>query len=147
MEESTVLGYVKKLIETCPHLVLFKNSFAKVDIEELGEEATCYSIEPVPCNPVLKRYLGGSSKRQFQFIFASKEMSIGNEKKLENNEFFEKFSRWMDHVSRTNSFTDMENNREALEIRALTGGYIYNEEETKSQYQIQCLLKYYEKEN
>lgn len=142
MEDTGVLGYVKSVVDSYPDLKEFEGAFPKVDIEELSENATCYSIEPTPCKPILKEYLGGRSKRQFQFIFSSREVSVGNEKKLENNKFYEGLDKWFRDESRNGRLPKMPGGKEVIKIEAMTGGYVYDQTETKSQYQIQCRLVY-----
>lgn len=140
--ETGILGYVKNLIESCPFLEKFEEMFSVVEIEGLPEDATTYSIEPTPCDPVLKKFIGGTAKCQFQFIFASREINIGTEEKLENNRFYEKLDSWFREISREMMLPDMPDEYEAQRIEAMSGGYVYDQTETKSQYQIQCRLIY-----
>lgn len=140
--EKGILGYVKELIETCPFLEKFEELFTVVEVEGLPEDADTYSIEPTPCDPVLKRFIDGSAKCQFQFIFASRGVNVGTEKKLENNRFYENLEYWFRQKSREMSLPDMPDGNEALRIEAMTGGYVYDQTETKSQYRIQCRLVY-----
>lgn len=136
------MGYVKALIEICPYLKDFQELFPVVEVEELAEETTAYSIEPTPCEPVVKKFIDGTAKCQFQFIFASRELNIGTEKKLENNRFYEELESWFRRLSVEGKLPEMSGENEAQKIEAMTGGYVYDQSETKSQYQIQCRLIY-----
>lgn len=44
----------------------------KINIDFLGAKPE-YSIDPLPADPVLKRYVDGGQVRQFQFAFTSKD--------------------------------------------------------------------------
>ena len=143
--ERGILGYIKDLIETCPFLEKFEELFTVVEVEGLPEDADTYSIEPTPCDPVMKRFIDGSAKCQFQFLFASRGRNVGTENRLENNRFYEKLECWFRQITREAGLPEMPDANEALRIEAMTGGYVYDQTETKSQYQIQCRLVYLRK--
>ena len=44
-----------------------------INVNYLDSEIDSFSIEEIPCNPVVKKYVDGSSVRQFQFVFCSRE--------------------------------------------------------------------------
>ena len=70
-----IINSIRKFMLECPHL----DEFAKgINVDYLDDEIASYSIEEVPTNPIIKRYVDGSSVRQFEFIFASRE-SYGQE--------------------------------------------------------------------
>lgn len=141
MNEKSTLEYILNLIKDCPHLKEFEGLFAVVDVESLGENPQCYGIEPTPCDPVVKRFIGGSAKCQFQFIFASRELNAGNEQKLENNRFYENLEAWFREVS-MKGLPAMREGYTPQKLEALSCGYAYDQTETRSQYQIQCRLLY-----
>ena len=65
-------------------------------VDWLPESARYYSLESVPCEPVLKEYMDGSSRRQFQFNLASSMFySPDVENQVENMEWFESFDSWI----------------------------------------------------
>lgn len=67
-----IIDSIRKFIRTCPYLQEFDGA-VKVNVDYLGEESTAYSIEETPCEPIIKKYVDGSSIRQFEFIFCSRE--------------------------------------------------------------------------
>lgn len=142
---KTLIGAVREFILSCPFIKEFEDAFPVIGVENLAEEVDSYMIEALPVNPVIKQYLDGSSIRQFAFVLASRELNGENEVNIENNQFYEKFSEWLDKCTRTNVFPELGEHREAMKINATTCGYVFNADETKATYQIQCNMKYYQK--
>ena len=83
---ESIRNYISKL--DC--MSTFENA---INANYLGGEADNFSIEEVPCKPVLKKYLNGSTKRQFQFAFCSRE-PYGAEiiQNIDNSGFYEDFT-------------------------------------------------------
>ena len=69
---------------------LLKDGALRVDY--LGEKPVEYTIEVLPCDPVVKRYLGGSTVRQYLFAFGSREFYRQPEQRFFEHETLE--SRW-----------------------------------------------------
>lgn len=140
-----IIGAVREFILTCPFLDKFEEAFPMIDVEELGEETNNYMIETVPVEPVVRKYLDGSSIRRFSFVFASRELNADTETKIENSGFYEDFTDWLEKCSNNKVFPTLKDGKEVMEIKATTCGYVFNDDETKSQYQIQCTMKYYQR--
>ena len=64
---SNLINSVRDYILTCPFL-----SDWRVNVDYLGTGME-YSIDPLPCDPIIQRYTDGGSKKQFQFAFTSRE--------------------------------------------------------------------------
>ena len=67
-----IIEAVRTFIKTCPYLQEFDGAI-RVNVDYLSDEPTSYSIEEVPIEPILKRYVDGSTRRQYAFIFTSRE--------------------------------------------------------------------------
>ncbi|MEG0133554.1 MAG: chloramphenicol resistance protein [Clostridium sp.] len=137
-----IINSIRNYIRKCPYL----SEFAKgVNVDYLGEEATSYSIEEIPCNPVLKKYIGGDSKRQYQFIFASRE-SYGAVvlQNIENSGFYEDFASWLEEETIKGNLPILEG-KECLKIEAISTGYAFQTDVDKARYQIQARLTYLQK--
>lgn len=137
-----IVDSVRNFIKTCPCLSEFRKG---IGVDNLGEDATCYVVESVPCDPVLKKYANGDSQRQYLFIFGSRE-SYGQDvmQNLENINFYEKFSSWLEEQCFNGTLPVMDSGQEALKIEAITTGYAFDTDVDKARYQIQCRLKYYQ---
>lgn len=57
---SNLINSIRDYILTCPFL-----SEWRVNVDYLGAGME-YSIDPLPCDPVIQRYTDGGAKKQFQ---------------------------------------------------------------------------------
>ena len=89
--------------------------------------------------------MDGSTVRQLNFIFASREY-FGRElaENLDIDEFYEKFSEWLEECSMEKNLPVLGEGKEARKIEATTHGYVFDASETLAQYQIQCKLTYFQ---
>lgn len=138
-----IMESIQAFIETYPGLKDFGGMFPKVDVDTLEENATAYMIENVPAEPVLKKYLDGSSVRQTVFALTSREFYADCEN-VDTNNFYEGFADWLEQCTRTGNFPDLGTGKEVMEIKATTPGYLYDAEGEKAKYRIQCVMKFYQ---
>lgn len=137
----TIIESVKNFIKTCP----FLNEFAKVNVDFLPENPDTYSIEEVPSATVIKRYLDGSSERQFVFVFAARlDYSEEVRTNIENSGFFEDFEEWLERCTEEENFPEMDEGFTPSKIEAISSGYLFavSGDLSDSRYQIQCRLIY-----
>lgn len=142
-----IMEGIRQFVKTCPCLQTYLDTLRKdVNIEYLTEDEKNYSIESVPIEPVLKRYLDGSEQKQFAFIFSSRE-SYGREviENLSNCGFYEEFSEWLEECDRNKEVPDIGENRIVTSIRATTTPYVFDTSESTAKYQIQVVMKYYQR--
>ena len=64
---SNLINNIRSFILTCPFL-----EGGRVNVDYIGE-GMGYSIDPLPCDPIIQRYTDGGAKKQFQFAFTSQE--------------------------------------------------------------------------
>ena len=114
----------------------------KINLDYLGSNPIEYVVETIPCDPIVTRYMDGGSLRQFLFAFASRE-SYGTDtlQNIQNSEFYEDFSSWIEECDRNGMPPDLEDFR-AQKIEVLTAGYLLEEGKQDARYQIQCRLTY-----
>lgn len=137
-----IIDSVRKFILTCPILNESSDGI-RINVNYLGEDATVYSIEEVPCDPILKTYVGGDTVRQFQFIFASRE-DYGPDilQNITNSDFYENFASWIEKQNDAENLPILDN-RKSLEIKVMSPGYVLQVSADKVRYQIELRLKYY----
>lgn len=136
---TSIIGAIRDFISGCPFLMEYNSLL----IDRLEGEVSSYSIEPVSCSPIVKRYVNGRSVRKYEFHFASTEAYTAEVlDQISNSEFYEHFADWLEQCSRTKSLPKMGNNQLAMKIEALTPGYIISADETTARYVIQCRLTY-----
>lgn len=141
----TIIESIRNFIKTCPFLEEFDGAI-RIGVDFLDEQSTTYSIEKVPCNPIIKRYVDGSTKKQEQFIFASREI-YGQDvfNNLDNINFYEKFAQWIETNDDKGNLPILENGKESLSIEVTSNGYAFQTDIDKAQYQIQMKLTFMER--
>lgn len=138
-----IIDSIRNYIKQCPYI----SEFAKgVNVDYLAEDTTSYSIEEIPCDPIAKKYIGGDSKRQYQFIFTSRE-SYGSDvlQNIDNCGFYENFANWLESETIKNDLPILDSDKECLKIEATSTGYAFQTDIDKARYQIQCRLTYLQK--
>ena len=81
----SLIENIRKYMSSCPLL-----DGGSINIDFLSSSNIEYTIETVPCEPVIKYFIGGSSLRQYEFILASREF-YGTDvvQNIQNSEFYE----------------------------------------------------------
>lgn len=119
----------------------------RLDVDFLDEEADTYSVDTIPCEEVVKRYADGSAVKQFQFAVSSRRFYEQNiAQNLDNLQFFEGLTQWIESKAARREFPAMDNNRTAQKIVVTSTAYPFIvSEDGKARYQLQMRLEYYQK--
>lgn len=144
-----IIEALREFIRLCPYLHEFEgiNGLVKVNVDYLEEDSTVYSIEEVPVDPIVKKYVNGDSIRQFQFIFASREPYGADVlQNISNSGFYEDFANWIEIQNNDSKLPLLEVGYESQEIKVLSPGYAFQVDVDKARYQIELRLKYYKKQ-
>lgn len=140
-----IIKALRDYIRTCPHLDTFNNAI-KVNVNYLEPDTDTYSIEEVPIEPTVKRYVNGDSIRQYAFIFTSREpYGVDVLQNIDNSGFYEKFADWIEENNNNEIFPLLDNGLETLEIKVTSTGYAFAVTEDTAQYQINLRLKYFKR--
>lgn len=140
----SITNKVAEFIAGCPFLQEFQEMFPVVNVDMLQEDVTAYSIESTPAEPILKRYANGDTVRQYVFSLCSRVL-YGDEENRDTSEFYEKFADWLDECTKAGNLPELTGKLQSKSIRATTDGYLYDAQETKCQYRIQCQFIYYKR--
>lgn len=135
----TVMECVRNWLRTYPGLV------GRLDVDCLGDEADTYSVDTIPCEEVLKRYLDGSARKQFQFAVASRRLYDQDiAQNIESLEFFEALTNWVEERAKARELPEMDGGRTAQKIVVTSTAYPFVvSEDGKARYQMQMRLEYY----
>lgn len=137
---KSIIESVREFIMKFPKL---KDGALLVDY--LGNSPIEYTVEPVPCSPVVRKFIDGSCEKQFLFLFASREAYSDDVNQcIENLSFYEDFSDWIYECNNSRNLPILSGNRTAEEIEILTGGYQIYADTNTARYQIQLRLIYEE---
>ena len=121
---------------------LLKDGALRVDY--LGEKPVEYTIEVLPCDPVVKRYLGGSTVRQYLFAFGSREFySHERLQNIQNSAFYELLADWVETRSMSGILPELPDGMEAQQLEVVSSGYLFDGSMTNARYQIQLRLLYF----
>ena len=109
----------------------------------LDGEVDSFSIEEVPPNPIIKKYTDGSTLRQFQFDFCSRE-PYGSEilQNIDNSSFYEDFSNEIEEKNNRNILPIGDSDIEPIELKVTSNAYVVATEEDTAMYQINLNFKY-----
>lgn len=137
----SIIQNIRDFIAQCPLL-----SDGKLNVDFLGVEPLEYTIESIPSEKVVKKYVDGSSIRQYEFVFASRE-SFGTDTRqnIENSSFYENFADWIEDCNDNEIFPDLDSlYRTPQSIEVTTSGYVFELDTDNARYQIQLRLTYYQ---
>lgn len=137
----TVMENVRAWLRTYPGLD------GRLDVDFLDDAADTYSVDTIPCEEVIKRYMDGSKMKQFQFAVSSRRFYDQNiTQNLGNLEFFEGLTAWVEQKAQARDLPEMDGNRVAQKIIVTSTAYPFIvSEDGKARYQLQMRLEYFQK--
>ena len=119
----------------------------RLSVDFLLEAAKSYSVDTVPTTEIVKRYLDGSSIRQFLFCVSSREFYSDNiAQNVDNQTFYEGLAAWLERKSKLRQFPDIGTDRtvRSIEISSTAYPFVVDEHGT-ARYQLQLKLTYFQK--
>mgnify|MGYP000612163551 FL=1 len=138
-KSDSIIDALEKYFIGCE---LLKDGALRVDY--LGEKPVEYTIEVLPCDPVVKRYLGGSTVRQYLFAFGSREFySQERLQNIQNSAFYERLADWVETRSLSGILPELPDGMEAQQLEVVSSGYLFDGSMTNARYQIQLRLLYF----
>ena len=134
---SKLIDIVRLYILTCPFL-----SDGRVNVDYIGTDMG-YSIDPLPCDPIIQRYMDGGAKKQFQFAFSSRGGCDQDARiNIENSGFFQSFEEWLEQQSFNGNLPELGEKKNPISIETLNSGYLYDMNGENAKYRIECRLIY-----
>ncbi len=138
MTESIIEGLSAYFLK-CP---LLKDGVFRVDA--LGSEPVEYALESAITSPVMQTYIDGSSIRQYQFNFNSREAySMDRVLAIQNESFYENLCNWVEVQSVSGNLPEMPEGCEAQALTVLAPGFMMDATMENAHYQIQLQLQYF----
>lgn len=138
MVQSIMEGLTDYFLQ-CP---LLKDGVFRVNA--LGSEPVEYMLETGITSPVLETYIDGSSIRQYQFNFNSRDSySMDRVLAIQNESFYEDFCNWVEEQSLTGNLPDMPEGCEAQALTILAPGFMLDATMENAFYQVQLQLQYF----
>ena len=130
---------VQVWLETFPGL-----SGGVMHVDWLPPDARSFSVDSAPTEPVLNRYMDGSSRRQLLFVVASREYYGPDVPSQEENmEWYEDLSDWVETQNFQRSFPDLGAGRKCKSIELISTAYPVDvSEDGMARYQVQMRMTY-----
>lgn len=123
----------------CP---LLKDGVFRVNV--LGCEPVEYALESAITSPVVRTYVDGSSIRQYQFNFNSREAySMDRIMAIRNESFYEDFCNWVEKQNVSGNLPEMPEGCEAQALTVLAPGFMLDATMENAFYQVQLQLQYF----
>lgn len=120
--------------------VTLAEEFDNILVDFLGEDATSYSIEPIPVEPKLKSYADGGSLNQYVFQFGSREFYDNSvAQNIDNLGFYEKFQNEIETNNKNGVLPDITG---IQSIECLNNGTIQDVQSGTAKYVIQMRITY-----
>lgn len=137
----SIIESIREFISGCP---LLKNGVL-LNVDRLGSSEIEYTIDGEVSAPILRQYVDGSSLRQFNFIFASRE-KYGSDtlQNIANSGFYEDFADWIENQSNSGNLPILDKYRIPQYIEVQSGGYVFDTDDSTARYQIQLNFVYYQ---
>ena len=134
---SDIIGKIRDYLNECP---LLKNGVVGVDY--IGVQMG-YSVDPLPCDPVIQTYIDGGVKKQYQFAFTSKELYDEDKRiTIDNSGFCQAFEEWLESQNMLGIMPELPGKKSAYKFETLNKGYLYDIDGNKARYRIECRLLY-----
>lgn len=130
---------VQAWLETFPGL-----SGGVMHVDWLPPDARSFSVDSVPAEPILNRYMDGSSRRQLLFVVASREYYGPDVPSQEENmEWYEGLSDWVETQNLRRSFPDLGAGRKCRSIDIISTAYpVAVSDDGMARYQVQMRMTY-----
>lgn len=133
-----IIDAMQAYFEQCP---LLKRG--RVQIDFLDKKTAWYTIDAIPCDPVVKKYATGGSMKQFCFVFAGRE-GYRRDTSRENAVFYEDLTAWIEQQNQAGNLPKLGAGKTAQRLEVISSGYLYEENVNDARYQLQCRLVYTE---
>ena len=132
-----ILEEIRKTLTASP---LFEGD--RINVNYIGTNMA-YSLDPLPCDPIIQRYVDGGARKQYQFAFMSKDEYDEDVRiNIENSGFYEAFEDLLEELNNSGNLPALGLKKSALFFEPLNKGYLYDIAGNKAKYRIECRLVY-----
>lgn len=131
---------IQKLVDYFESHVTLADEFNDILVDFLGEEATTYSIEPIPTEQISRPYTDGGSLNEFVFQFGSREFYDESlAQNIDNLDFYERFSKEIEENNDNHILPDIDG---IQGIYCKNNGTIQDIQNGTAKYGIQMSITY-----
>lgn len=114
---------------------------SRINVDFLGNEPTEFAIEPTPVDPIITKFVNGSSLRQFQFIlYSCNAYSSDVLQNMSNSSFYEQLYNKIESLNDEDKLPNID----GIEtIECLDNGSIKEAGTNVARYSIQMRITYF----
>ena len=142
------IAALRAWLKSCPFIAEEQEATgAAFRIAGLDEEATAFSIEDSPGDPVLTEYFSGRDMAKNYLFLSRGEYSEMDSVNIQNSGFFEQLTEWVMRQDARHSLPDLSacgGNKTPTGIAVTNSGYIVTNSAGSCRMQMQLRLTYYQ---
>lgn len=115
----------------------------RINVDFLGENPTEFAIIPIAVDPILERYVDGTSLRQYQFqLISCNDYGADVMQNIDNSAFYEQLYNLIDENNNKNNLPKIDG---IVSIECLNNGAILDATSNTARYSIQMKITYLKK--
>lgn len=142
---NPTIDALRAWLRTCPLIAEEQEtSGAAFRIAGLDEDATAFSIEDSPADPVLAIYFSGRDMVKNYLFLSRREYSGTDVTAIQNSGFFEQLTDWVLAQNDRHNYPQLEAPRQPTGIAVASTGYIVTSSAGSCRMQMQLRLTYYQ---
>lgn len=142
------IAALRDWLKTCPLIAEEQDATgAAFRIAGLEEEATAFSIEDGPTDPIVESYISGRDLAKNYLFLSRREFGETDVLTIENSGFFEQLADWVMEQNDCGILPDLSkcgHSKEAQSIEVISTGYIVTDGSGSCKMQMQLRLVYYQ---
>lgn len=145
-EVRPTIAALRAWLKTCPLIAEEQEATgAAFRIAGLDEEdATAFSIEDSPGDPVITKYFSGRDMAKNYLFLSRREYGEADVLTVQNSGFFEQLTDWVMAQNDCHHLPAMEAPRQPLGVSVTSTGYIVTSSAGSCRMQMQLRLTYYQ---
>nr|DAK85631.1 MAG TPA: Minor capsid protein from bacteriophage [Caudoviricetes sp.] len=144
-EARPTIAALRAWLKTCPLIAEEQEATgAAFRIAGLDEDATAFSIEDSPGNPVITEYFSGRDMAKNYLFLSRREYGEADVLTVQNSGFFEQLTDWVMAQNDCRHLPALEAPRQPLGVSVTSTGYIVTSSAGSCRMQMQLRLTYYQ---
>ena len=144
-EAKPTIAALRAWLKTCPLIAEEQEATgAAFRIAGLDEDATAFSIEDSPGDPVITEYFSGRDMAKNYLFLSRREYGEADVLTVQNSGFFEQLTDWVMAQNDCHHLPAMEAPRQPLSVSVTSTGYIVTSSAGSCRMQMQLRLTYYQ---
>ena len=144
-EVRPTIAALRAWLKTCPLIAEEQEATgAAFRIAGLDEDATAFSIEDSPGDPVITEYFSGRDMAKNYLFLSRREYGEADVLTVQNSGFFAQLTDWVMAQNDCHHLPAMEAPRQPLGVSVTSTGYIVTSSAGSCRMQMQLRLTYYQ---